>query len=95
MFSENCIHDMVNFAKKQWQIHDDNGVLLSGDQSEMLYAWNINCMADWAFKKIYGHTEREDKWRIKEYSGDLRLICVVEHAKFSSGTHKWEEHLFS
>ncbi len=60
-----------------WEIHDDNGVIFQGTAAEMTFAWDINHLADWAFKERYMHLVRNPKWLLKEWKGKLRLIQVL------------------
>ncbi|MCW3084241.1 MAG: hypothetical protein JWP12_1607 [Bacteroidetes bacterium] len=74
-------------AKDNWEIHDDNGCISKGDYNKIIHQWNINFLADWAYKNIYGNTDRNPKLIIKEWSGQLRLICVVDENSSATGKH--------
>lgn len=71
-----------------WEIHDDNGVIFKGKQRQMVYAWDINYLADWAFEELYGHTNRDPKWIIKVWHGSLKLVQVIERTNDPQGKNK-------
>jgi len=79
---------MTNQFDTGYAILDDNGIIFKGRLDMMVYAWNTNYLADFAFKNIYGHSKRDPKWIIKKYNGDLRLIQIVDKTNDGPGEHK-------
>lgn len=88
-FIKQTLHD--HWQDESWEIHDDKGLLLKGTQSEMLYAWEINSLASWAFKEIYGDIPRNPLYIIKEFYGSLKLIHIVSERNLEHRNHTWEE----
>jgi hypothetical protein len=83
---------MRNWDDKSWEIHDAKGRIFKGNQDDMLLAWNINYLSQKHFKQVYGHTVRKQKWKIKEWHGDLRLIHVIDYTNFKTkGVQRWNE----
>ena len=77
----------MNQFDKSWEIHDAHGVIFRGRLDEMVYAWDINYLADWAFEKMYGNRNRDPKWIIHEFSRNLKLVQVLYELPCGNGNH--------
>ncbi|MCW3102441.1 MAG: hypothetical protein JWO09_881 [Bacteroidetes bacterium] len=73
--------------KQIYEIHDDNGVIKSGEYYELIHIWNANYLADWAFEKYYGHLNRNPDFLIREWYGKLRLFCLIDENMSGPGKH--------
>jgi hypothetical protein len=70
-----------------YEIHDDKGVIKSGEYYEIIHIWNTNYLSDWAYEQYYGHLNRNPNYFIMEWHGKLRLFCVIDENMSGPGIH--------
>jgi len=78
---------MTNRFDTNYAIIDDNGLIFKGCLDTMVYVWNINTLADFALREIYGHIDRNPKWIIKNWNGSLKLLHIIDRMSYSEGKH--------
>lgn len=83
---------MINYYDESWEIQDDKGVIFRGNEDEMRYAWNVNCLTNEYYSEIYGTSSRNQKYIINEWYGILRLVHIIQNLEFGEyGNHTQEE----